>query len=104
MAGSVWIVQTTLPGDWIEPLVGQWCTALVESGHAACVQRSRVTSLYRWEGAIESSEEWRIQAKSSSSSKDDLIGIMLKEHPYETPQIVAWAAESSDEYADWVEG
>tara|TARA_B100000029_G_scaffold402326_1_gene401787 strand:- start:424 stop:738 length:315 start_codon:yes stop_codon:yes gene_type:complete len=104
MAGTVWVVQTTLPGEWIEPLVGQWCSNLVESGLAACVQRSKVSSVYRWEGSIESSEEWRVQAKTSSSSKDDLIEAMLREHPYDNPQIAAWEADSSDEYADWVEG
>tara|TARA_B100000959_G_scaffold253566_1_gene284522 strand:- start:1079 stop:1393 length:315 start_codon:yes stop_codon:yes gene_type:complete len=104
MAGSVWVVQTTLPGDWIEPLAGQWCATLVESELAACVQRNRVTSVFRWEGSIESSEEWRIQIKTSESRKDGLIALILKEHPYETPQITAWKAESSDGYADWVEG
>ena len=98
------MVQTTLPGEWIEPLVGQWCSNLVESGLAACVQRSKVSSVYRWEGSIESSEEWRVQAKTSSSSKDALIEAMLREHPYDNPQIAAWDADSSDEYADWVEG
>ena len=98
------MVQTTLPGEWIEPLVGQRCSNLVESGLAACVQRNKVTSVYRWEGSIESSEEWRVQVKTSSSSKDDLIEAMLKEHPYDNPQIAAWEADSSDEYADWVEG
>ena len=104
MAGTVWMVQTTLPGEWIEPLGGQWCSNLVESGLAAGVQRSKVSSVYRWEGSIESSEEWRVQAKTSSSSKDDLIEAMLREHPYDNPQIAAWEADSSDEYADWVEG
>ncbi|HJL54929.1 MAG: divalent cation tolerance protein CutA [Candidatus Thalassarchaeaceae archaeon] len=104
MTGTVWIVQTTLPGDWLEPHVGAWSATLVEGGLAACVQRNRVTSVYSWEGATQSAEEWRVQIKTSEAKKDDLMGAILSEHPYQTPQIAIWEAESTDDYAGWVEG
>tara|TARA_B100000959_G_scaffold260867_1_gene297848 strand:- start:6640 stop:6954 length:315 start_codon:yes stop_codon:yes gene_type:complete len=104
MEAAVWVVQTTLPGDWPEPIVGQWSTMLVESGLAACVQRDRVTSTFQWEGTLESSEEWRIQIKTTASSKDELIEVITSEHPYAVAQIIAWQAESTAEYTDWVEG
>jgi len=56
----IWVVQTTLPGNWIEAIVGAWSAALVENGLAACVQRDLITSVYSWEGATQSSEEWRL--------------------------------------------
>ena len=103
MSEEVWVVQTTLPGDWIEALVGQWSFHLVEAGHAACVQRSRITSVYRWEGQCESTEEWRLQIKTSRSDKEELIAAILADHPLDTPEIIAWKAEASSDYADWVD-
>lgn len=104
MAESIWVVQTTLPGDWLEPHVGAWSSSLVEAGLAACVQRNRVTSVYRWEGAMESSEEWRVHIKTSREKKDELVETILNDHPYETPEIAAWETETITDYAGWVEG
>ena len=104
MANTVWVVQTSLPGEWIEAEVGIWSMELVEGGLAACVQRDRITSVYSWEGSTESTEEWRVEIKTSQSKKDRLIEAILDNHPYETPQIVAWEATSTPRYSDWVQG
>jgi len=104
MDGNVWVVQTTLPGDGPEPLVGQWAFELVESGLAACVQRNLVTSVYKWEDQIEESQEWRVQMKTSKSKVQKLNCMVSKNHPYDTPQIIAWKADSSTDYTSWVEG
>lgn len=104
MGNSIWVVQTTLPGDWLEPQVGQWAASLVEADLAACIQRDHVTSVYRWEGSVQDSEEWRIQIKTSQSKKKELVKTILANHPYDTPQIAAWKAESTRDYAGWVEG
>ena len=74
----------------------------MKAGHAACVQRSRITSVYRWEGQCESTDEWRLQIKTSRSDKEKLIAAILADHPLDTPQIIAWKAEASSDYADWV--
>lgn len=100
----VWVVQTTLPGEWIEAEVGAWSSELVEGGFAACVQRDRVTSVYSWDHSTQSSEEWRIEIKSSADNKNQLIEAILSNHPYETPQIVAWEASSTPGYSNWVQG
>ena len=104
MSNAVWIVQTSLPGEWIEAEVGIWSAELVEGGLAACVQRDRITSVYSWEGSTESTEEWRVEIKTSQSKKDRLIEEILDSHPYEPPQIVAWEAISTPGYSDWVQG
>ena len=97
----IWVVQTTLPGDWIEAIVGAWSAALVENGLAACVQRDLITSVYSWEGATQSSEEWRLEIKTSAENKEALIEAILADHPYDTPQI---AACSTSGYSYWVQG
>jgi len=104
MSGTVWVVQTTLPGDWPEPIVGEWAFDLIESGLAACVQRDLVSSVFRWEGNVEESSEWRIQVKTSNTSKEGLFNLISEKHPYSTPQLLAWKAEATKDYTSWVEG
>ena len=53
---------------------------------------------------MESSEEWRVQIKTSGTKKDELVEAVLHGHPYETPQIASWEAETTTDYAGWVEG
>ncbi len=104
MNDPVWVVQTTLPGEWFEAEVGKWSAELVEGGLAACVQRDRITSVYSWGGSTQSEEEWRLEIKTSQANKDRMIEEILLNHPYETPQIVAWEASSTPGYSDWVQG
>jgi periplasmic divalent cation tolerance protein len=102
MAPQIFVVQTTLPSTWIEPEVGAFAQSLLEAG-AACIQHSSIRSTYRWEGKIESSEEWRLELKVSQEAVDGVLSALRKQHPYSTPQITYWKAESSQEYADWVD-
>jgi periplasmic divalent cation tolerance protein len=104
MANTICIIQTTLPGEWTEPIVGEWSASLVQDGSAACVQNSRITSVYRWEQSLESTEEWRVQLKTSKDNKEILIEAILASHPFETPQIFSWDAETTSDYASWIEG
>lgn len=102
MTDEVIVIQTTLPGDWNEALVGAWCHVLVEGGLAACAQRSRIASTYRWDGDVESADEWRIQCKTDATRKGALIAAILDDHPYDIPMILAFSAETSADYAAWV--
>jgi len=96
------IIQTTLPGSWIEAEVGAFAQTLLEAG-AACVQHSSIQSTYKWEGEIESSSEWRVQLKVSESHFDAVLTTLGEIHPYDIPQIIHWVAESTQEYAEWVD-
>lgn len=104
MAEQVIVVQTTLPGEWNEALTGAWCYALVEAGLAACAQRSKITSIYRWDGEVESAPEWRIQCKTDEARKDALMGAIRADHPYDVPMIIAFTVETSADFAAWVSG
>ena len=76
---------------------------LVDSRLAACVQISGpVTSWYRWEGRVESAQEFRLTVKLATS-KASAIGAWLEaNHPYDTPQWVACrAAEVTEKYLKW---
>ena len=102
MTSRIHIVQTTLPGTWIEAEIGSFSQMLLEAG-AACVQHSSIRSTYKWGGKIESSLEWRLQLKTSQSRLESVLFALKKSHPYEVPQIIHWAADSTQEYADWVD-
>jgi periplasmic divalent cation tolerance protein len=80
--------------------------ALVEKRLAACVKVSGpITSVYRWQGAVETSEEWLCTAKTTAERWRGLMELVLEMHPYETPEIVATPiVGASDAYEVWVRG
>ena len=97
MPEQLLIILTTLPSEWDEYRVGSFAQLLLESG-AACIEYSPVQSVYRWEGQVTSSKEWKLEIKSSFSSKKRLLSL---HHPYDVPQLVYLSAETSELYATW---
>lgn len=76
---------------------------LVQAGLAACVQRQQVFSTYKWQGQVESSDEWILQIKTRSELFDDICAYVRARHSYETPEILATAIVGvSADYADWM--
>ena len=102
MVGQVCIIQTTLPGSWLEAEVGALCLHMLEAG-AACIQHSTIHSIYRWEGETQSSPEWHLQLKVSLSKRQQVLAALEQQHPYDTPQIVWYTTESTDSYSTWVD-
>lgn len=100
MSEQLLIVLTTLPSEWEEFRVGSFAQLLLESG-AACVEYSPIQSVYRWEGKVTSSKEWKLEIKSSLSSKTRLLDALNLNHPYDVPQLVYLSAETSELYATW---
>lgn len=79
-------------------------TALVEERLAACVQISGpITSVYRWQGVVEQSEEWRLIIKCPEDHLTAVMERIAALHSYDVPQIVAWPIPvASPAYARWV--
>lgn len=77
---------------------------LVEERLAACAQLlGPMTSIYRWDGEVESSAERLLLAKTARNRVSRLIKRVEQEHPYEVPEILAvTAATASKRYFDWV--
>ena len=77
---------------------------LVERQLAACVNMiPRIESIYRWQGKIESSQEWLLLIKTSAD-QFPAVGDAIRElHSYELPECIAVAIEEgSSEYLDWL--
>ncbi|MEV4424339.1 divalent cation tolerance protein CutA [Streptomyces sp. R-07] len=77
----------------------------VEARLAACAQISGpVTSVYHWQGAMETAEEWQVVFKTTEARYPALEAHLLAAHDYDTPEILATrVTRVSAEYARWVE-
>jgi periplasmic divalent cation tolerance protein len=71
---------------------------------AACVQvAGPITSTYRWQGKIETSQEWFCIIKSLESKYAALEAAIRELHPYDVPEIMATSVvAASRDYLDWL--
>lgn len=78
--------------------------ALIDSHLAACVQTSGpIESRYRWQGQVETAEEWLCTIKTTAGRYADVERAIRANHPYEQPEIIATPViASSPGYAEWV--
>ena len=75
----------------------------LEQRLAACVQISPCTSWYRWQGAIEQSQEMVCTIKSRRDLFPDLCRAIRAVHPYQVPEILASPVVAGGEsYLDWL--
>lgn len=77
---------------------------LVEKNLAACVNiLPGITSVYEWEGKIETVSEHLLLIKSIKDNYRTIETTLFKYHPYEVPEIIAVNIERGlPEYLDWI--
>lgn len=64
-----------------------------------------ITSVYRWEGKVNTTPEFTMSVKTTPQRWQTLQDILIREHPYELPEIVGQEIPHvSDAYYDWVCG
>jgi periplasmic divalent cation tolerance protein len=72
------------------PRAEEIARALVERRLAACVQMiGPVTSTFRWQGQIDTAEEWLCLAKTRSELYAEVEAAIRAVHTYEVPEILA---------------
>jgi len=78
---------------------------VVEERLAACINiLGPVRSIYRWQGAVETSGEVAAVLKTTHLEADALITRIAALHSYDVPCIVTWPIDKIlRSYADWVE-
>jgi periplasmic divalent cation tolerance protein len=78
--------------------------ALVERRLAACVNIvAPVQSIYRWEGKMESAEEWLLLIKTTTGMFSALSEAIRELHSYDVPECVAVSIEEgSENYLNWI--
>ena len=78
---------------------------LVERRLAACVNIvPRVQSVYRWEGKIETAEEFLLIIKTNKTRGADVQAAIRELHSYDLPEcIVISMDDGSAEYLEWIQ-
>ena len=96
-------IQVTTTSDQPET-IHSIAEQLVERRLAACVQVSGpITSVYRWQGQVERSEEWMGVIKTTRSRWLEVRDAIRLIHHYETPEIIVTAiTDGNPEYLEWI--
>lgn len=77
---------------------------LLEKRLVSCCQISNITSSYHWKGKIEHTNELLLQMKSKKDLYKEIEKVILDNHSYETPQLIAYdIVDGYKEYLDWIE-
>jgi periplasmic divalent cation tolerance protein len=98
---GVVVVLTTVPDrESGERLAG----TLVDERRVACGNLvDGVTSIYRWEGAVERGSELLLLLKTRRELVPALFERVAQLHPYEVPELVALPVDAvSNAYSRWV--
>jgi len=79
--------------------------AMVEERLAACVNLlGPVRSIYRWQCAVETSDEVAAIFKTTDARAESLIARIAALHSYDVPCVAAWPIDNVlGPYAEWVE-
>lgn len=104
MATADWL--TVLTTTDAEEKAARLARGAIEARVAACAQiAGPVTSVYRWEGGVETAREWQVLFKTTGARYEALEAYLREEHDYETPEIIATpVVRGSAEYLRWIEG
>lgn len=80
--------------------------ALVERGHAACVNIvKRIRSIYRWKGEIWDDEEFLLVIKTREACFDRVRDTIKELHSYELPEVLCVPVTHADaEVQAWIIG
>ncbi|KAF4409945.1 MULTISPECIES: divalent-cation tolerance protein CutA [Streptomyces] len=101
MADHLTVMTTTDSAEKAEALA----RGAVETRVAACVQISApVTSVYRWEGAVETAQEWQVLFKTAAARYGELETYIRAVHDYDTPEIIATpVTRGGTDYLAWID-
>jgi periplasmic divalent cation tolerance protein len=100
MSQAVQVATTTASKSDAERIA----RALIEQRLAACVQISGpITSVYRWQDAIETATEWLCTIKTIESNYPQVETTIRQLHTYDEPEIIAVAiVAGSASYLEWL--
>ncbi|RYD29400.1 MAG: divalent-cation tolerance protein CutA [Verrucomicrobiaceae bacterium] len=95
------LVISTFPDEEKARQIG---TLLVEKQLAACVNLlPGLTSIYRWQGKVESAREVLAIFKTTAAGFPALRDELLSLHPYDVPEVVGLRMEDvSEAYGRWI--
>ena len=97
---EILLVLTNLPNRESAQRVAN---ALIESRVAACINMlAECTSVYRWQGKIETASEVPLLIKTTRAAYPQLEAAIRSNHPYELPEIIAVSIDAGlPGYLQW---
>ncbi len=76
---------------------------VVKSKLAACVNITKISSIYAWQGKIENTPEYLALFKTTTKNKKSLKEKIKATHPYDVPEIAEIDVDSINKpYLDWL--
>ncbi len=94
------IIVSTYPD---QKNVEKTANELVKKRLAACVNISKISSIYSWKGKIEKTPEYLALFKTTQKNKTALKKAIKKMHPYEVPEIAEIDVSSINQpYLKWL--
>ncbi|HEX6402170.1 MAG TPA: divalent-cation tolerance protein CutA [Pseudonocardiaceae bacterium] len=76
----------------------------IDAKLGACAQIvGPITSVYRWEGKVQTEQEWRVEIKTTADRVAALTEHIKANHSYDVPEIIATPITGgSPEYLSWL--
>ena len=76
---------------------------IVKENLAACVNFTKINSIYRWKNKLENTAEFLAFFKTTDKKKKSLKNEIKKSHPYKVPEIAELKIKSLNKpYLDWL--
>lgn len=95
------IVITTIDA---EDKAKELSSSLVKDRLVACAQRTRIESVYEWDGEIQDEPEFLILLKTSGANQQAVIDALKERHPYDEPEIIVVPiVGGSAGYLGWID-
>ena len=94
------IIVSTYP---TKKSISKIATELVKTKIVACVNFSKISSIYSWDGKIENNSEYIAIFKTTLKNKNLLKKKIKESHPYDVPEIAEISPNSINKpYLDWL--
>ena len=83
--------------------VSKIANELIRDKIAACVNISKISSIYSWKGKIEDTSEYIVIFKTTAKNKTLLKRKLAETHPYDVPEIAEINVSSINRpYLNWL--
>lgn len=76
--------------------------SMVEGRLAACASLSPASSVYRWQGTVETADETAVLFKTTADRASALKTEIARQHSYDLPIIEAWEADVDPAMGEWI--